>query len=54
MEHRDVFVCRTTVHFSFADRLRIVLTGKVTVETRTATENEIGAHKTKSVAYPAL
>lgn len=54
MEHRDVFVCRTECRFSWIDRVRILLTGKVMVETRTATENEIGAHKTKSVAYPLL
>ncbi len=54
MEHKDIFVCRTTTRFSWLDRLRIVLTGKVMVETRTATENEIGAHQTKSIAYPIL
>lgn len=54
MEHRDIFVCRTSVRLSFTDRLRVLITGKVMVETRTATENEIGAHRTKSVAYPVL
>lgn len=54
MEHRDVFVCRTACHFAALDRIRILFTGKVMVETRTATENEIGAHRTKSVAYPLL
>lgn len=52
MPHRDMFVCRTRVKFSWLDRLRIVMTGKAMVETRTVTENEIGAHKTASVAYP--
>lgn len=54
MSHRDVFVCRTCCTFSWLDRLRILVTGKVMVETRTVTENEIGAHKTNSVAYPLL
>ena len=54
MEHRDLFVCRTECRFSWTDRLRILLTGKVMVETRTATENVIGAHATKSIAYPLL
>jgi hypothetical protein len=52
MEHKDVFVCRTQCSFSWADRLRILLTGRLMVETRTVTENEIGQHLTNSIAYP--
>lgn len=54
MEHKDVFVCITRTKFSWADRFRILLTGKVTVETRTVTENELGKHLTNSIAFPTL
>lgn len=49
---KDVLVCRTVVNLSMLDRLRILVSGRLMVETRTVTENEIGAHVTGSVAYP--
>ncbi len=51
-KYKDVLVCRTGVQLSMLDRLRILVSGKLMVETRTVTENEIGAHITGSVAYP--
>ena len=54
---RDMIVTRTTINFSFADRLRILVSGRVEVESRTATENEIGGHRTtacSSVRPPKL
>lgn len=51
---KDVLVCRTGIAFSFVDRIRILLTGKVYVESRTVTEHTIGNCITSSVAYPTV
>lgn len=48
---KDVLVCHLTCHLSMVDRLRILVSGKLAAEIRTVTENEIGAHITKSVVY---
>lgn len=47
--HKDVLVCRVTSELSMLDRLRVLITGRIRVESRTVTENVIGNHKTKSV-----
>lgn len=47
--HKDVLVCRVTSELSWLDRLRVLVTGRIRVESRTVTEHEIGDHKTKSV-----
>lgn len=52
--YQDCVVCRTFVAFSFLDRLRVLLTGRVIVETKTVTEHIVGASLTASVAYPTL
>lgn len=43
---RDGIVCRTVTHFSIIDRIRILVSGKVEVTTKTSTENELGENKT--------
>lgn len=45
---RDGLVNHTTIEFSFIDRLRILISGKVKVTTKTATEGVIGVHVTAS------
>ena len=44
----DVFHAHTHVHFSFLDRLRILISGNIEVTTKTATENQLGNHVTAS------
>ncbi len=48
----DCVVVRTVASLSLLDRVRVLLTGCLTVETRTVTENIVGATVTNSVAYP--
>jgi hypothetical protein len=43
-----MFVCRTKVELSFLDRLRVLITGRIEIETRTSTENVIGKSATAS------
>lgn len=50
--HKDVLTIRTIVELSFVDRLRILCSGRLMCETKTVTENLIGASITSSVAYP--
>ena len=52
--YADVVVVKTVVVLSFTDRLRTLLSGRVTVETRTVCENVVGATITSSVGYPSL
>ncbi len=47
--HKDVLVCRVTSELSWRDRLRVLATGRIRVESRTVTENLIGRHITRSV-----
>ncbi len=49
---KDVLVCRVTCCLSMMDRIRLLLSGRLMVETKTATEHEIGNHCTVSTAYP--
>jgi hypothetical protein len=44
----DCLVCRVTVHLSWIDRLRTLISGRMEVSTKTATENVIGKHVTAS------
>ncbi len=52
--HKDCVVIRTVVVLSALDRLRVLWSGRVTVETKTVTENIVGATTTASVGYPSL
>jgi hypothetical protein len=55
MTYADALFIRTSVHVSWADRLRILIHGRMVVETETQTENEVGSHHTTSNAYaPAV
>jgi hypothetical protein len=49
---KDALYCTTTCHLDFLDRLRVLVTGKLVVETRTYTAEVPGAVQTDSVAYP--
>lgn len=50
--YKDVLTCNVTVSLSFVSRLKVLVTGKVRVETKTVCENVIGNYITKSTAYP--
>jgi hypothetical protein len=50
----DCVVSTTRAEFSFLDRLRILLTGKCVVQTKTVCQNVVGETRTSSVAYPVL
>jgi hypothetical protein len=52
--YADCVVVKTVTSLSLADRVRVLLSGKLTVETRTVTENIVGGTATSSVAYPSL
>lgn len=49
---QDVIISRAKVNLSFADRLRVLFTGKLEVETRIVTENLVGSTRSKSVTRP--
>lgn len=51
--HKDVLICRVISELSLRDRLRVLVTGRIRLESRTVTEHVIGDHKTKS-AFMAL
>jgi hypothetical protein len=46
---QDVLIVRTRCSLDFIDRIKVLFTGKVEVETRTATTNLVGDCKTNSV-----
>ncbi len=52
--YADVVVTVVTVHFSFADRLRLLFTGMLRVQTKTLTENRCGLTISNSVAFPTF
>lgn len=52
-EAHDCLVIRTEIHLSFIDRLKLLFSGIVRVETRTTCENIIGSNVTNSVGYVA-
>lgn len=45
---RDCVVTRTTADLSFIDRLRVLVSGRIEVQAKTATENVVGAHATNA------
>ena len=47
---KDMVITRTTVDLSFADRIRILISGRIVVEARTATENVVGGTRSVSCA----
>jgi hypothetical protein len=51
---QDCVVVTTVASLSFVDRLRVLVSGKVTVQTKTVTEHIVGGTATSSVAYPSL
>lgn len=48
---KDCLVVTTWIEFDFIDRLRVLITGRVSVETRTTTANVIGENKTNHAVY---
>ena len=50
MKFNDEVCTRTTINFSFADKIRILLGRKATVAVNVKTENVVGATKTESLA----
>jgi hypothetical protein len=51
---KGALACNTNVHLNFLDRIRVLFTGRLVVETRTVTENEIGDNVTSSSVYSQL
>lgn len=49
---KDVVVVTTVVGLSLPDRLRVLVSGMLKVQTRTVTEHIVGQSMTSSVAYP--
>lgn len=50
----DCIVHTTVTHFSLLDRLRILVTGTVRVDSKIVCENMVGRTIGSSVAYPVL
>lgn len=50
-QYKDVLVMRATVTLSVLARLRLLFTGRLMVDTKTACENIVGAATTASTAY---
>lgn len=48
----DVVHVTTIASLSFVDRLRVLASGQLRVDTRTVTENVVGDSRTSSVAFP--
>lgn len=51
---KDCVVVQTVVVLSILDRLRVLWSGIVVVETKTVTEHIVGGTVTSSTAYPML
>ncbi len=51
--HEDVVVVITVVYLGVLDRMRVLVSGHLTIETRTVTEHVVGDARTSSVAYPS-
>ncbi len=45
----DAVITVTKAELSFADRLRVLISGRVEVQSKTATENLVGSHETNAV-----
>lgn len=52
VNYKDAVHIEVDCRFSFVDRLRILICGRVVVKTVTITENTVGNSVTSSVAYP--
>lgn len=52
-EYHDCLHLTTVSDFSFWDRIRILITGRVTVRSKVITEGMIGKHVANSVAFPS-
>ena len=52
--HGDVIEIQTVAVLGWTDRLRVLLTGRLMIRTRTITEHRVGALMTSSTAYPSL
>lgn len=52
--YQDCVVVKTVVLLPFTGRIRVLFSGKLTVETKTVTEYCVGGTMTSSVAYPSL
>ena len=50
----DVLEIRVSVSLSAMDRLRVLLTGKLSVRTRVVCEHAVGCSRSASVASPVL
>lgn len=49
--HLDVLTVNTVVKLPFVDRIRLLVSGEMRVDTKTVTQNEIGEHVTGSSCY---
>lgn len=49
---QDAIYCENRVELSFADRLRVLVSGRVRVRSQTLTENKPGRVETVSLAHP--
>jgi hypothetical protein len=52
VHYKDALHIEVDCRFSFIDRLRILVCGRVVVKTVTVTENTVGNSVTSSLAYP--
>lgn len=50
-EARDCLVVRVTINVSWPDRIRLLISGRAIVESKSITEGIIGCNKTNSAAY---
>lgn len=50
-EYMDVLVCKVTARLSMIDRLRVLISGRFVVESKTITQNIIGATLSHSEFY---
>lgn len=51
--YQDCVITKVIVALSWRDRLRLLVTRTLTVETKTVTEHKVGATVSASVAYPS-
>ncbi len=53
-EFKDCIVLKIGIGFSFLDRLRVLVSGKMKIETKIVCEHAVGGNIASSVAYPVL
>lgn len=46
---KDVIVTKVKSDLSVVDRIKVLITGKIEIETRVVTENMVGEHRTAAV-----